>query len=106
MRLLLDECTPRRLKRDLTGHSASTVDEAGLKGLQNGQLLRAAVGNFDVLITVDQKIAHQQNIASFGLSVMILVAKSNRYADLKPLLPRALEALKQIKLGEIVRVGY
>ena len=39
MRLLLDECMPRRLKREFVGHEVSTVDEAGLKGLKNGQLL-------------------------------------------------------------------
>jgi len=36
MRLLLDECMTRRLKREFVGHEVSTVDEAGLKGLKNG----------------------------------------------------------------------
>ena len=49
MKLLLDECVTRYLKRDLIGHDVSTVDEAGFKGLKNGALLRAADGNFDVL---------------------------------------------------------
>jgi len=105
MKLLLDECTPRRLKRDFVGHTVSTVDEAGLKGLKNGQLLRAAVGNFDALITVDQNITHQQNPASFGISIVLLIAQSNRYQDLKSLVPQALDALKQIKPSEIVRVS-
>jgi predicted nuclease of predicted toxin-antitoxin system len=65
MRLLLDECTPHRLRHDFTGHMVATVDEAGFKGLKNGQLLAAAVGNFDVLVTVDQNLPHQQNLASF-----------------------------------------
>lgn len=53
MKLLLDECTPRRLKRDFAGHQVFTVDDVGLKGVKNGELLRAAVDKgFDVLITV------------------------------------------------------
>ena len=57
MKLLLDECVTRYRKRDLIGHDVSTVDEAGFKGLKNGALLRAADGNFDVLVTVDKSIA-------------------------------------------------
>ncbi len=105
MKLLLDECVTRYLKSDLTGHEVKTVDEAGMKGLRNGKLLRAASDVFDVLITVDQNIAHQQNIPSFDIAILIMIAKSNAYHSLKPLIPRALEKLKQIKPGEVVRIG-
>ena len=50
MKLLLDECVVRDLKKDLVGHEVATVIEAGFGGLENGKLLRAASGNFDVLI--------------------------------------------------------
>jgi hypothetical protein len=56
MKLLLDECVVRDLKRDLVGHDVSTVVEAGFGGLENGQLLRASSHIFDVLITVDRNI--------------------------------------------------
>lgn len=46
MRVLLDECVTRYLKRDLVGHEVLTVEKAGLKGLRNGQLLQAASGRF------------------------------------------------------------
>lgn len=48
MRLLLDECVARKLKRDLVGHEAATVVEAGYRGMKNGVLLRAASGNYMV----------------------------------------------------------
>ena len=54
MKLLLDECTPKRLKREFINHQFWTVDDAGFKGLENGELLQAA-SNYDVLITVDRK---------------------------------------------------
>ena len=54
MRVLLDERVTRFLKRDFIGHEVSTINEAGMKGLKNGQLLRAASGQYDVLVTVQR----------------------------------------------------
>jgi predicted nuclease of predicted toxin-antitoxin system len=105
MRLLLDECVPRRLRRDFLGHTVSTVEEAGLKGLKNGQLLSGASGHFDVLVTVDKNIPYQQNLHAFNVSILILVAASNRYQELKALVPKALDSLKQIRPSETIRVG-
>ena len=56
MKLLLDKCVTRHLKRDLIGHEAKTVAEAGFRGLENGDLLRAASGKYEVLITVDRNL--------------------------------------------------
>ena len=57
MKLLLDECVPRRLKRDFPQHEVSTVIEAGFQGLKNGLLLQSAANaGFEVLITVDQNL--------------------------------------------------
>lgn len=104
MNLLLDEFTPRRLRRDLVQHIVFTVEQAGVKGLKNGALLKAASGKFDVLVTVDKSIPDQQNMASLGIAVLILRAKTNKYRDLKPLVPQILTALDQIKPGEVVVV--
>lgn len=103
MRLLLDECVPRRLKRELSAHEVFTVDEAGFKGLKNGKLIAAAVGNeFNALITVDRNIQHQQNKEKLPIAVLILSAYSNRYESLSPLIPEALRVLEIIKTGEII----
>jgi len=104
MKLLLDECVTRYLKPDFTGHDVKTVREAGFTGLKNGQLLKAAETAFDVLVTVDQSIRHQQNLRTFDIGVVILAAKTNKYEDLKPLVPRALEALKSLQPGAFVLV--
>jgi predicted nuclease of predicted toxin-antitoxin system len=102
MRLLLDECTPRRLRRDFGIHEVSTIEQAGMKGLKNGALLRTAAGRFDVLITVDKSIPDQQNLSTLNLSVLILRARTNKYLDLKRLVPQALAALDQIRPGEVI----
>jgi len=101
MKVLLDECVTRLIKRDLLGHDVYTVEEAGMKGLKNGRLLRLATGRYDVLVTVDQHIVHQQNLNSFNIAVLILTARKNSYRALRPLIPQALETLKQIKPGEV-----
>lgn len=61
MRLPLDECVPKRLRREPPGHDVRTVQEAGSAGVKNGAQLRAAHGQFDALLTVDQGVEHQQN---------------------------------------------
>ena len=62
MKLLLDECVTRQLKSEFESHEVHTVEEAGFKGFENGELLRAANGIYDVLITVDRNIQYQQNL--------------------------------------------
>lgn len=104
MRVLLDECVTRYLKRDLIGHQVHTLQEAGFSGLKNGELMRAAIGKYDVLVTVDQNIPYQQNLKAAEIAVLILVAKSITYTALKPLVPLLLNALQKIKPGEIIHL--
>ena len=105
MKLLLDECVTRFVKGDLVGHDVHTVEEAGFKSLENGDLLRAASGTYEVLITVDQNLPYQQNVSGLNIAILVLAAKRNSYARLKPLLPHALKALETIQLGEVIRIN-
>lgn len=104
MRLLLDECVVHDLKRDLAVHEVATVVEAGFGGLENGELLRAASGRFDVLITVDRNLPYQQNMRLLQIGVLVLMSRRTTYADLKPLVPEVLAVLSTIKPGELRRV--
>jgi predicted nuclease of predicted toxin-antitoxin system len=105
MRLLLDECVPKRLKRELHGHEAKTVQDMGWAGIKNGALLKLADGRFDALLTVDQGIEYQQTLTGLRISVVIMLAHSNDVDDLHPLLPAVEEALTRLRPGEIMRVG-
>ena len=51
MNVLIDECAPKAPKAFLTkhGHESRTVQEAGWAGKQNGELLKLAEAQFDVL---------------------------------------------------------
>ena len=52
MKLLIDECLPRALKRLVTGHESRTVQERAWPGKANGELLALAELEFDVLVTI------------------------------------------------------
>ena len=106
MRVLLDEHLPRRLARQLTGHSVRTVQQEGWAGLKNGELLRRAVeARFDVFATADRNLPFQQNLATTGLAVIVLHAASSRLDDLLPLVPTMLDAIAGARPGGLYRVG-
>ena len=81
------------------------MDDVGLKGVKNGELLRAAAAEgFEVLITVDRKMPFLQNLANLQLAVLILIAKPCRYPELRLLVPRVLEVIATMQLGEVLQV--
>lgn len=105
MRVLLDECLPRRLKDDLPDHQVRTAQEEGWAGLKNGALLRAASGRFDVLLSVDRNIAFQQNLQGLSIGILAMAVPSNRLTDIRPLMPRVRRGLPKVRAGEVLRVG-
>lgn len=105
MRVLLDECLPRKLKREVQADVVKTVPEMGWAGTKNGALLRQVEREFDVFITNDRNLEHQQNLKRFDIAVVVLVAPTNDVEDLKPLMPAANEVIKLIGPREIRHVG-
>lgn len=105
MRVLLDECLPRRLAVALVGVEACTVPAAGWAGKTNGELLALADTGFDVFLTIDRNLVHQQSLDGRRLAVMVIVASSNRLDDLLPLVPAMLDMLSRIRPGEVMRVS-
>src|SRR5260370_13887493 len=87
------------------GHDAHSAQWAGLKGKKNGELLRAAeLAGYEVLITVDQGIPHQQNFAGRKLSIVLVHSRTNQMEDLLPLVDAILNALNTINCGQIVPI--
>src|SRR5215210_4882896 len=101
MKVLLDECLPKKLKFEIDAEFVETVPEAGWAGKQNGELLRLAEQSFDVLVTNDQNIEHQQNISRFDIALIVLVAPTNDIVDLFPLMAKVNKILDSIKPGTI-----
>ena len=104
MRVILDECLPRKLGQELIGHSATTVPKAGWSGIVNGRLLGLIQGNFDAFLTVDKNIPQQQKTAALSFGLIILRAASSDIDDLKPLVPQILLALERLRPGQVVTV--
>jgi hypothetical protein len=105
MRILLDESLPRHLAAEFPAHEVQTVQKMGWSSLKNGDLLERASGRFDALLTADQNIEHQQNLARFNIAVVVLVARDNRIESLRPLVPAVEKLLREIKAGSLTRVG-
>lgn len=107
MRILLDECVPRPLKRELRDYDIRTVVEMGWSGKKNGELLQLMFQEgFTILLTTNQNLRYQQNLHQAGVAVVVLVAPSNRLLDLVPLIPDVRNVLSGISPGEVIEVGY
>jgi hypothetical protein len=101
MNILIDECVPRPLAGLLTGHIAKTVRQMGWNGKKNGALLKLAAAHFDLFLTVDKSIRHQQNLKDLKLSLLVLRTKSNKLENIVRYLPEILAVLRSIRPGEI-----
>jgi hypothetical protein len=104
MKILLDECLPKRLASHLAGHDVKTVTQMNLNGLSNGRLLVAADGLVDVFTTVDKNLVQQQKIDKLRLAIITLRAPSNKLEDLKPLVPALIAVLSSAKPGHVYTI--
>jgi predicted nuclease of predicted toxin-antitoxin system len=82
MRILFDQGTPVPLRRMFAGHHVATVYELGWASLSNGELLRRAETTFDLLITTDQNLRHQQNLSGHQLAILVL--RTTNWPQLRP----------------------
>ena len=90
----------------MIGHQAATVQGMGWSAITNGELLRrAALDGFDVLVTPDQNLEYQQNIAQAGLAIVVIRARTNRMEDLATVLAQLLEVLPTVRRGTVTHVG-
>ncbi len=90
MKVLLDECIDKQLAKELPGHSVRTVPQEGWAGLKNGRLLSLAEKKFDVFITVDRNLSVQQDLSKYNVAILVLSAPTNRFEDLRKLVPKIL----------------
>ena len=107
VRVLLDESIPEKLRREFSASLAvETVRYRGWTGLKNGKLLRAAEVDFDVLVTVDKGLRHQQNVGAGDIAVVVLDAGGTTFADLLPMVPAVESAIREAKPGTIIVVAH
>src|SRR5262245_46442078 len=105
MRILFDHCVPQRFRRLLAGHDVRTAVEMGWERLRNGKLLAEASEQFDLFLTVDKNLRHQQNPDTLPIAVIILMVRTNRYSDLAPLAPAVLKAIGEVQPQTFVEIA-
>ena len=103
MRILLDECLPKDLGGELSGHHVKTVPQAGWASISNGKLLAliAASGKFDLFLTVDKNLPHQNKTKTLPFAIVVLRAKSNRLPHILPFAPEILRRLAEFQPGHV-----
>lgn len=104
MRILLDNCVPRKLARHIQGHSVRTAAEEQWAHLSDKALLDAMAGTFDALITVDRGIQHQQNMTGRLIVVGLIMARSNSLSALSPRVAELVRRIEAASPGTIVTV--
>lgn len=87
----------------MSGHEIASVGQ--MAGIKNGELLAQAAAQFDVFVTADRNLSFQQNVTEARIAVIVLRAKTNRLADLLPLVPKLLRALDSVTPGVVAIVG-
>jgi len=102
VRILFDQGTPAPLRRYLVNHEVKTAAEMGWSRLTNGQLLDAAEDSFDLLITTDQQLRQQQNLASRRLAIVVLPTTS--WPRLEPNHATILSTIESITSGQYVEL--
>ena len=105
MRVILDGNLPRGLARHLPGHVVHTIHSRRWSDLDDGALLDACAPEYDAFVTMDQSLQFQQNLSARPLAIVVLHARSNRLADLTPLVPALLAALLTAVPGHVLHVG-
>lgn len=106
MKILLDESLPRKLRFEFgTAHQVLTARDKDWLSKKNGELLKLmAKDNFDIFVTVDQNLRYQQNLESFSLTIVVLIAKNNRLQTLRLLISRVLEIISAGSLKKIIEI--
>jgi predicted nuclease of predicted toxin-antitoxin system len=102
MKILLDECVTKKLKRYLVEFEVATVVEMNWSGLKNGKLLSAvAADKFDILLTIDKNLEHQQNMKNYEIAVVVLEVEKSKIDFLLELLPQFRERVGEFNKGKV-----
>lgn len=95
---------PRKLRRELPEFAVRTVQQEQWAGFKNGQLLQRASGVFDALLTVDQRLRHQQNVAKFNIGVVVVETDDTTLPNLQLMLDDIRAALNRVQPGTVIIV--
>jgi hypothetical protein len=104
VKILFDHGTPAPLRRALGGHSVSTAAEMGWSEIDNGRLLSVAEIEFDAIVTTDQSMRYQQNLAARRLAILVLPTTNWRKIQIHQ--SEILKAIERLRPGEVVELEF
>ena len=103
MRILFDNGTPNPIARSLAGHEVAFSRQIGWHELRNGELLRQAEdAGYDLLLTSDKNIRHQQNLS--GRTIAIVVLGNQQWPNVRLQLDRIAAAVNAATPGSYTEV--
>ena len=105
MRILLDESLPKDIAPLIVGHEVTTVRAAGWSGVKNGKLLALAATKFDLFLTADRNLEHQQNLSALPIAVVVLFVRRTRVQAIEPLIPELLRLLNHLPPKVLRKIG-
>ncbi len=106
MKIIIDECLPKRVTQFFEKGSAFTVPQIGLSGTKDTELLNELDRReIDVFVTIDGNIEYQQQFINRKFGTVVIIAVSNRFNDLLHLKDKILKAVNSVSKGEIEHIS-
>jgi predicted nuclease of predicted toxin-antitoxin system len=103
-KVLFDENMPHKLRRDLPDFLIRTAQEQGWSSFKNGQLLALAVRQFEVLVTIDQRMRYQQDLHKLPIGIVVIDTRDARLQSIRAHVSELREAIARVRPGEIILV--
>jgi hypothetical protein len=105
VRILLDECVNAGVCQAFPGHAVKTVAQTGWRSTEDGPLLILAQEQFDVFVTIDRSLEHQQNLKTLNLGFVVVRVQSNEITSYLHLFAQLNEAAESVSPGQVIHVG-
>ena len=102
MKILFDNCTPATLRRHFVGYDVTLAMERGWEEFRNGDLLKIAQTEFDVIISVDTNIKYQQRLEEYEIALIVLRSIRNTEPRVGELVPETLILLETIQPRDVI----
>ncbi len=98
MKILLDECLPKKLKILLDKFEVKTVNEMGWNSFKNGKLLKVAVENsFDILLTIDKNLEFQLNLKFYNITIVVFNVQKSKIEYITPLVSKFIDKISKFE---------
>jgi len=105
MKILLDECVTKKLKKHFSLHQVFTVANMNWLGMKNGNLMRNAINEgFDIILTIDKNLQFQNNMIEYNISIVIFHCENSKIETLIQFIPEFENQLTSFEKGKVYKI--